>query len=68
LPTYSFRCRKCGKTIQVSHPMTAHHPVRHENCGGLLGRIFDSQAQPIYKGAGFYTTEKRLEPKSEEEQ
>jgi putative FmdB family regulatory protein len=65
LPTYTFRCRKCGATIEVEHPITGKHPERHEGCGGLLGRIFNSQKDPIYRGDGFYSTEKRLETPSD---
>ncbi len=60
MPTYTFRCQKCGETVEVEHSMQEPHPELHAGCGGRLSRIFNSQPHPIYKGAGFYTTEKRL--------
>ncbi len=62
MPVYTFRCRKCRQIIEVEHPMTEAHPEVHEGCGGELARVYNSQPNPIYRGAGFYTTEKRLEP------
>ncbi len=62
MPIYTFRCRKCGEIIEAEHSMQESHPQVHAGCGGCLSRIYDSQRHPIYRGAGFYTTEKRLDP------
>ncbi len=66
MPTYTFRCRKCKTTVVVEHSMTAEHPKTHKGCGGTLTRVFDSQCDPIYKGAGFFHTDSRLDPKEDE--
>jgi len=58
---YSFRCRKCSKTVVVEHAMSEQHPTHHEGCGGELSRIFDSQSEVIYKTTGFTRTDKRFE-------
>ncbi len=61
MPTYTFQCEDCKEIVAVEHRMTEPHPEMHAGCGGRLHRIFDSQPTPIYRGAGFYTTEKRLD-------
>ncbi len=59
---YTFRCRKCSEEVSIEHPMNEGHPTEHEGCGGKLARVFDSQADVIYKTIGFTRTDKRFEP------
>ena len=61
MPTYTFRCRKCGDCIQVTHPFNAPHPHYCQGCDGELERIFDTP-NVIYRSSGFYTKDKRLTP------
>jgi predicted nucleic acid-binding Zn ribbon protein len=49
-------------TVEVEHPVGDPHPTNHDDCGGELGRIFDSQADVIFKTTGFTRTDKRFEP------
>ena len=46
MPTYTFRCRKCGKDIEVVHSFNEPHPETCQ-CGGELQRIFQNP-QIIY--------------------
>lgn len=62
MAAYTFRCRKCSEVVVVTHAMTDPHPTNHEDCGGVLSRIFDSQAGVIYKSIGFTRTDRRFEP------
>lgn len=65
MPAYTFRCRKCSHGVVVEHSMSEPHPRWHAGCGGELVRVFDVP-EVVYKGSGFYTTDKRLDEKPEE--
>lgn len=58
---YTFRCRKCAQDVEVEHKINEPHPKTHKGCGGQLVRKFQAPSV-VYKGSGFYTTDKR--PKS----
>ena len=58
---YTFRCRKCEQKVTVEHLMSGPHPTHHEGCGGELARVFDSQAEVIYRTTGFTRTDRRFE-------
>jgi putative FmdB family regulatory protein len=65
MPVYTFRCRKCGKSIEIEHKITAPHPKRHKGCGGTLVRSIVETPEVVYKGSGFYTTDNRLSKPAE---
>jgi putative FmdB family regulatory protein len=58
VPTYDYRCRQCGHTIEVIHSMQESGPERCERCGGELRRILFPTGI-IFKGSGFYKTDSR---------
>lgn len=58
MPTYLFRCEKCGETVEIRQRMTDERPTNHETCGGKLARIWTAPAIG-FKGSGFYTTDSR---------
>jgi putative FmdB family regulatory protein len=58
VPTYDYRCRQCGTTYEVIHPMTEQGPTTCERCGGELRRVLHP-AGIIFKGSGFYKTDAR---------
>lgn len=58
LPTYDYKCRSCGHTIEVIHPMQEDGPSTCEVCGGELRRIMHP-AGIIFRGSGFYKTDSR---------
>lgn len=60
MPLYTFRCRKCNVITEVSHGFSDPHPELCE-CGGELIRVFHNP-QIVYKGAGFYSVDRRLDP------
>lgn len=62
---YEFVCLKCKKKVVVSHSLTSLHPATHEGCGGDLRRSFNVP-NIVYKGSGFFQTDKALYPKQEE--
>jgi predicted nucleic acid-binding Zn ribbon protein len=75
MPTYRFRCRKCGAIIEDEHAFDEPHLTEHildfedgviEVCG-KLERLF-GVPHVVYKGSGFYATDKwRYEPEDEDE-
>ena len=65
MPIYTFRCRKCNQDIEVTHSFYEPHPVKHKGCGGRLVRKFQPP-EIVYKGSGFFHTDKRLDPTPEE--
>lgn len=65
MPVYTFRCRKCGEGVEIEHKINAPHPQTHKECGGRLVRSIVEGPDVVYKGSGFYTTDKRLDPRTE---
>jgi putative FmdB family regulatory protein len=61
VPTYDYRCRSCGHTIEIVHSILADGPTTCEQCGGELQRVVQP-AGVIFKGSGFYATDSRKAP------
>lgn len=58
MPTYDYRCRKCGKIFEEYRPMSdpeADCPV----CGVSAERLISPGAGLLFKGSGFYITDYR---------
>lgn len=60
MPTYDYRCRDCGHTIEVIHPMSEEGPSACEVCGGPVRRVL-FPAGIIFKGSGFYRNDSRAD-------
>ncbi len=59
MPTYEFRCPDCGEIYNVDRPMSKIDGVTVTcHCGAEMKRLF-SRVGIIFKGAGFYSTDKR---------
>jgi len=61
MPVYEFKCNKCGEKTEVNFPFSVKKieiTSKHE-CGGEWEKIF-SKPNIIYRGSGFYTTDKVL--------
>jgi putative FmdB family regulatory protein len=56
---YAFRCKKCEAYLDIAHPVNEPHPDKCLFCGGELVRVFHLPSV-IYRGSGFYTTDKVL--------
>lgn len=64
MPTYTYKCRKCGRTYDHVEAMIAEpHPTcilpatgKAEACGGKVFRVI-GPAAAHYKGAGFHNTD-----------
>ncbi len=59
MPTYDYRCRKCGHRFEVFHGMKDETPRRCPECGGPAKRVPAGGAGLLFKGSGFYITDYR---------
>src|SRR6476661_6415348 len=58
MPTYEYRCGKCGEDLEVYQTFSEEPLKKHAVCGGKLTRVF-SPVGIVLKGSGFYKTDKR---------
>jgi putative FmdB family regulatory protein len=61
MPTYEYKCRACGKSMEIFHSMTE---VKRKcpACGkSALERQIGTGGAVIFKGSGFYQTDYRSE-------
>lgn len=58
MPTYEYKCRKCGTVFEVSHGFDEKPPktCRADGCRGKLERLFTPPAI-IFKGKGWHVTD-----------
>jgi putative FmdB family regulatory protein len=67
LPTYDYRCTKCGDEFCVEQSMTDKPLARCRKCRGKLEKLLPRSLNLIFKGSGFYVTDYRKpEPKGKE--
>jgi len=69
MPTYEYKCEKCGKTFEISQgmkdkPLTA---CPDKKCKGRVKRLIGSGGGFIFKGSGFYATDYRSKSYKEKE-
>lgn len=59
MPTYRYRCAKCGDELEVWQSFDEKPKSRHSGgCGGKLTKVL-SPAGIVLKGSGFYKTDNR---------
>ncbi|MDQ1461796.1 MAG: hypothetical protein QOI08_3280 [Actinomycetota bacterium] len=58
MPTYVYRCAKCGEQIEAFQSFADAPLAKHEDCGGKLAKVL-SAAGIVLKGSGFYKTDNR---------
>src|SRR5215471_8021870 len=56
MPTYEYRCKTCGKTLEIEHGFHDERPSKCANCGGQLVRVFHPVGV-VFKGSGFHKTD-----------
>jgi putative FmdB family regulatory protein len=59
MPTYRYRCAKCGDETEIWQSFDEKPKTRHNGgCGGKLQKVL-SPAGIVLKGSGFYKTDNR---------
>ena len=59
MPTYRYRCAKCGDEMEIWQSFEEKPKSRHNGgCGGKLQKVM-SPAGIVLKGSGFYKTDNR---------
>jgi putative FmdB family regulatory protein len=58
VPTYDYRCRDCGHTIEIIHSILEDGPEVCERCRGPMQRVLHPTGV-IFRGSGFYITDSR---------
>lgn len=59
MPTYDYRCKKCGHRFEVFHGIKDETPRRCPRCRGRAQRVPAGGAGLIFRGSGFYITDYR---------
>ena len=58
MPTYDYRCERCGHTFDAFQRMSEDALTECPQCGEhALKRLIGSGAGIIFKGSGFYETD-----------
>ncbi len=57
MPTYEYKCTKCGYKFEVFQTMTAEPVKNCPRCNSPVKRLIGPGAGPIFKGKGFYQTD-----------
>lgn len=58
MPTYEYRCAKCGEHVEVFQSFSEAPLTKHTGCGGKLAKVL-SPAGIVLKGSGFYRNDSR---------
>ena len=73
MPTYEYECKKCSHNFEVFQAMSDEPLKECPKCKKELRRLINGGAGVIFKGSGFYVTDKpsgkasRTESKSEKQ-
>jgi putative FmdB family regulatory protein len=57
VPTYDYRCTKCGEEFAVEQSIRDRPLTRCKKCGGKLEKLLPRTLNLIFKGSGFYVTD-----------
>jgi putative FmdB family regulatory protein len=58
MPTYQYRCAKCGEQFELWQSIHDDALKRHPGCGGTVTKVL-SAAGIVLKGPGFYRNDSR---------
>ena len=59
MPTYEYKCTKCGHTFEAIQRMTDAPLTRCPKCKGTVRRVIGGGMGVIFKGSGFYSTDNK---------
>ena len=63
MPTYEYRCTRCGHRFDIFQRIDDEPLTTCERCGGELRKVFHP-AGIVFKGSGFYATDSRRASKT----
>jgi putative FmdB family regulatory protein len=58
MPTYEYECKSCGHTFDVFQNMSDEPVKVCPACGSEVRRLINGGTGVIFKGSGFYVTDK----------
>jgi putative FmdB family regulatory protein len=58
MPTYEYECKTCGHTFEVFQSMSDEPVKVCPECGKATRRLINGGSGIIFKGSGFYVTDK----------
>jgi putative FmdB family regulatory protein len=58
MPTYEYECKSCGHTFEVFQAMSDEPLTGCPECGKAVRRLIFGGTGVIFKGSGFYVTDK----------
>ncbi|MDR1389723.1 MAG: hypothetical protein LBJ31_07075 [Treponema sp.] len=64
MPTYEYECKECGYDFEIVQKMSDDPLAECPECGGVVRRLINGGAGVIFKGSGFYVTDKNKATKT----
>ncbi|AEJ19329.1 FmdB family zinc ribbon protein [Gracilinema caldarium] len=58
MPTYEYECKTCGHNFEVFQNMSDPALTSCPECGNEVRRLINGGTGIIFKGSGFYVTDK----------
>ncbi|MFP3088810.1 zinc ribbon domain-containing protein [Treponema sp. TIM-1] len=59
MPTYEYECKSCGYLFEVFQTMSEAPLTSCPQCGKEVRRLINGGSGIIFKGSGFYVTDKQ---------
>jgi putative FmdB family regulatory protein len=59
MPTYEYECKSCGHSFDIFQNMSDEPLKICPQCGNEIRRIINGGTGIIFKGSGFYVTDKK---------
>ncbi|MDR3333683.1 MAG: hypothetical protein LBT13_02190 [Treponema sp.] len=59
MPTYEYECKTCGYSFDAFQPMSEAPLKICPQCGKEVRRLINGGSGVIFKGSGFYITDKK---------
>lgn len=67
MPTYEYKCTKCGHMFELFQSMSANPRKRCPLCKSNVRRLVSGGTGLIFKGSGFYLTDYKNDKKPQKE-
>jgi len=59
MPTYEYKCKKCGNIFEKFQSITEEPIKKCKSCDGEAYRLISKNGNFILKGSGYYSTDNR---------